>query len=111
MKDHDPELYREISKPFPSAEAASEAIDAFYDELYELRRKHKIPDVLVVMQVNGMTRDGQEGTMILSGMIGGAMYEESLAAYALGEASARRQEKIAAIIGGAKGIKKLPRKD
>lgn len=97
--ENDPAKYRELSKPFPNAKAAGNAVQAFWDEVQALREKHKIPDLLVVIAVNGLCEDGlAEGRVMLTVSCGAAMMEESLAAFALGEASARRQEITAELL-------------
>jgi hypothetical protein len=59
MKTDNPGLYRRLSEPFADADAANEAIQAFFVEVEALREKHRIPDVLVLVEANMMT-DGVE---------------------------------------------------
>lgn len=47
MTRNDPELYAKLSTPFETEEAARAALHAFMDEVYEVRKKHGIPDVTI----------------------------------------------------------------
>lgn len=89
-----PDTYRELNKPFPSAEAADAAIEAFWGEFYELRVKHKLPDVLVVIRANVVCEDGEESDAIVSMHAGSTLHKESMAAWAFGRAQLERQQAI-----------------
>lgn len=94
---HDPANYREMSRPFASAEEAEAALAAFWDGLYELRNKCRLGDVLTVVGVNAITTDG-EGRMIAILHAGDQSNAEGLAAYAFGQEQARRQERISELL-------------
>ena len=51
MEGPNPELYAELSKPHENAEAGGAALKAFFADVYELRKKHRIPDVLIAAAV------------------------------------------------------------
>lgn len=55
----EPDTYRHMSEPFPDPEAFGEALAAFYDDLRELRAKHEIADLLVVVK-DAYLHDGKE---------------------------------------------------
>lgn len=88
-----PKLYREMSIPFLSHQAASEAVTAFHEELGELRRKHKIPDLYVVAEVGYL--DGDEEYASRGAMHYGSMEKrESMAAWAAGFEAAESRRRI-----------------
>ena len=45
----DPDNYRNLCEPFETDDAAYEALEKFWEEFYEIRNKHKIADVYVIM--------------------------------------------------------------
>lgn len=94
-----PDNYRELSKPFKSQEEADAAIHAFWDELYELRNKHRIPDLTVVLCANVKPEDEDEGTVMLESHMGDELKRETMLAWAFGRAQADRQGNIARLIG------------
>ena len=48
VKQINPELYAKLAEPHATVEVAKEKMAAFLEELYEIRVKHGIPEVLVV---------------------------------------------------------------
>jgi hypothetical protein len=96
-----PKLFREMSEPFASKEEAREAADAFQEELGELRKKHKIRDVLYVCAFSTIGDNGEEYDSILQGHMGNSLIQEQLAAYALGTIQAERQEMIGQLLSRA----------
>jgi hypothetical protein len=110
----DPDNYARCSAPFETAEEANAALDAFWDEFYELRNKHRIADVLVTFRLQVRQKDGGAAEMFGSLMAGNQMYAEPLAAWSLGKASADRQEMIgrfvAQSVNVAGGLNNLQRK-
>jgi hypothetical protein len=91
---HDPANYRKMCEPFESYDAAVAAVEKFYDEVSEARKRHKIPDVLIAFTVNFMTPEG-EAEMSSHGHIGSVEREEGLAAYTYARAKADRDERVA----------------
>ena len=105
----DEDNYRKLSEPFPSFDAANEALEAFFKDLREVRNKHKMTDVYVIISGSARTASGEEGEFVTSQHHGSSLKSESMVAWALGTEQTRRQEAIAKMIKG--GIKKrLPRK-
>lgn len=102
-----PKRYRAMSEPFPSSDAAEEAIKGFFEEAELLRVKHRLRDVYIIIGGTVMYGD-DEGGFITSGMIGDTGNAESMAAWALGHESAARQTRIAKILGSHGAIKKRP---
>ena len=98
MEINNPAMYRELSRPFETIEDANEALTAFEKDLYELRVKHRIPDLLFVMRVSVLYEDGEEGAPVAVGMFGDENQMESLAGVAYGRANAERQERIAKVV-------------
>lgn len=103
-----PDLYREMSQPFANADEAEKALTGFFEELGELRKKHRIANAYTIIAVMVVGSDGEEGEVVTSGMYGDSLRAESLTAWAFGHESAQRQEKIAKLIaqGVSRGKKK-----
>jgi hypothetical protein len=80
-----PKLYRELSAPFENTDAATKALEAFGKDLEEIRAKHKICDVVAVIQVNAIDKDGEEGLMTASMAFGDPMKKPLMLAQALGK--------------------------
>ena len=62
----DPKLYREMSQPHASRKAAADAADAFFDDLREIRKKHRIADVAAVIQIPYAEADGAERHVLIT---------------------------------------------
>jgi len=56
----DSETYSMCSQPFEDRASAQTAIDDFYADLCELRKKHKITDMIVVPHVTYVCVSGNE---------------------------------------------------
>lgn len=95
----DAKRYREASEPHASADAADEAVKAFFDEVAELRTKHHIKDLLMIWGVAYMAPGEEEvASMGLSGFGNRALWE-SMAAYAYGTEKAVREQRIGLLLG------------
>jgi|ERR1017187_4388081 hypothetical protein len=94
---NDPALYRKLSEPFATLDEADAATDAFLVELRELRAKHRIADVSLILGINVMGEDG-EGRMLLQSHVGDTHLAESMLAYAYGAETALRQERTASLL-------------
>lgn len=94
----DPANYRAMLEPHGSVDEANAAASAFFDGVMELRKKFRLPNVLVVADVHYLAEDGEEIIGRLSSMIGDAVHAEDLAAYAHGYETARRQERHSAML-------------
>jgi hypothetical protein len=101
MMKHDPENYRKMSEPFNGLDEANNAISAFFEEIGESRKRHRIPDVVVALSVNVRYEEGgREGAPITYATYGDAHKTESLLAYALGSEANERRERIAKLLKG-----------
>ena len=108
MFDPNPGLYRELSTPYASVDEANKNLKAFWDDLAEIRKKHRIADLQVVIRVSALSEDGEEGVSIIHGGYGDQTKWESMLAYAFGMESAYRQERTAELL--AKGMSQLKEK-
>lgn len=98
MKDHsDPKLYRELSVPFPDMEAADKALDAFADDLSAIRKKHKISDIMCVIQVNASQGD-DDGVLTFTVSFGDPLRKAAMLAQALGKEQAEFANRIAKLL-------------
>ena len=98
----DPALHRKLSEPFPSLEAANEALDNFQAEFRELRAKHRIPEVLVVVGVNVIYASGAEGRAMTTMFNGNSMLRTAMAAYAYGFCQQEDREFLNRLLAGKK---------
>lgn len=78
-----PALYRRMSEPFADKDEAHAATVAFFEELGELREKHRIRDVYVIMGFSWMDED-EELESILPMQYGDASKGPLLTAFAYG---------------------------
>lgn len=95
-----PGLYRRMSEPFASAEEATAAINAFFDDLAALREKHRIADVHVIAKTNAIETDGEEHVSISRYHLGDALHAESMCAYAYGAETQARKALITSLLSG-----------
>ena len=93
--------YRKMCEPFETAEAADEAVNALWKEFYELRNKHHLPDVTVIVRTSYLTKDGEEVDGLLTLHAGSELQRESMAAFAHGQAVSDRQEMMGKFLRGA----------
>lgn len=105
MSKSNPGLYREMSAPFASADEANTALSAFYEDLYELRRKHRMTDVLCIVQVN-VALEGDEAPMMSRMHIGNSLNALPLSAYAYGAESSENEQRIAYMLAKGKKVAK-----
>ena len=83
-------MYAEMLKPHESAAKANEALEKFYDELYELRCKYKLADVAVIVQDSV----ADSGPFLWSAHCGNIDSQEVMAAWHLGQMQADRQDRV-----------------
>lgn len=98
----DPKVYREMSVPHANAEAAEAAADAFFDDLYTLRVKHKIADVHVIIQTPIITGDGSEGNVMMSSYIGNEREELGMVAAVYRSVKAKYLDMFAKVEGSSR---------
>lgn len=103
---HAPDNYRKLCEPFESLQATEKALEAFWEEFYELRNKHKIADVLIIYRVNCLDSDGVEGVVTGKFHCGNVELSEGMSAMAYGQAVVERQERMARNLEGMMTKKK-----
>ncbi len=106
---HNPDNYRELSKPFATEAEADAAVEGFWKELYELRNKYKIPDIYLILRMGVVGADGVEGMCHSTMQAGSPSYAESMTAWAFGCEQAKREEIIAKLVH--QGVKSKGRKN
>lgn len=94
----DPARYRKLSEPYASKEAGQAAIVAFFKDLGEIRVKHKIPDLYLVIRATVLTEDQEEGTVTTSIHFGNELEAEGMLAWALGRVQSERQDRTAKML-------------
>jgi flagellar basal body L-ring protein FlgH len=97
---NDPENYRKMREPFENLEKANEAIENFYDELFEIRKKYNISDILIVIKDSCKYADGKIGTFMQCLQYGNSLNGKQLAAYAYGQMQANDREMINKLLAG-----------
>lgn len=92
----DPEKFQRLSVPFETLDEAQAASEAFFKELGELREKHRMANVVVVIQntVAGV------GPGLANSFYGDWQHEEMMLAWAMGKAHSDRAHSLAKLIGG-----------
>lgn len=90
----DPERYRKASEPHASPEAAVEALNAFVDEVAELRVKYRVTNLLLVYTAGMINVDGTEQHAMGSGGFGNQAAWEGMAAFAYGKEKTLREQRI-----------------
>lgn len=115
VEHHNPALYRKLSEPYASPEEADRALSAFWDEVYALREKYKIPDLYMILMFSvkqidnripgdlGLVNetDEAEGTMMARLSAGNPMNTEAMTGWAFGQEQAGRQERISGVVNQA----------
>ncbi len=90
--------YRALSEPFENFAAANEAINDFFKDVRDLRAKHRLADVYIILRGSALGEDGDEGDWIISQHHGSSLNCESMTAWAFGQEATRRQESIAKVV-------------
>jgi len=102
--------YRQITEPLP-VDTVNANIKAFFDELYELRNKYRIADVMIVVRPSVKYDDGDIGAPMALASFGDSVLTEGMAAFAFGKASSDRQENIQRLISeSVRAIKNPPKR-
>lgn len=97
---NDPENYRKMSQPHENEEAAKKALDGFYEQVSEARKKFGIADVLIVVKDSIMHDDGREGVFFHNAQYGAQVNGVAMAAYAYGTLKAEERETISKMLSG-----------
>lgn len=102
--------YRELTEPLP-IDQVNANMKAFADELYELRNKYRIADMLFVVRPSVKYDDGEIGCPMMLNHFGDSVLTEGMAAFAFGRASTERQENIQRVIeDSVRGLKNARRR-
>lgn len=97
---NDPDNYSKMLVPFESMDAANEALTKFFDEVGEIRKKYKIPDVLIITKGSIRHEDGSEGDFMNHSGFGSMLNQLPMAAYCYGQVQAEQKETISKLISG-----------
>jgi hypothetical protein len=89
-----PELYRKLSEPYGSLEEANKEMADFLEAVAELRKKHKIPSLQLIMMGSAKNDKGTESDFIAPAFYGDSMRMEMMLAYAMGQAASERQQML-----------------
>ena len=101
MTRNNPALYRRLSEPFPSIEAANSALVAFFADVEAARERHRIADVTVLCEVSHVL-EGEEVRASASGMMGDSARVLPMIAREFGAAQQRHKEQIALVVARAR---------
>jgi hypothetical protein len=105
----DEEMYRKLSIPFESIDEANEALVKFTEELYALREKHRIRELLFTVRVGIVRDDGEEADATVVNHFGSSLAMEGIAAYSYGVLSTKRQQYVQDEIADATRSVKPPK--
>lgn len=98
---NDPLNYRRCSEPFPGAAEANEALAAFFADVKAAREKHRISDVVVLVEVSHML-NGEEVRGSASSMLGDFDKVLPIVAREFGAARQRHEERLQLLIAQAR---------
>lgn len=91
-----PERYMKCAEPFKTQDEAEQALRDFLDAVEELREKHRIANVAIVVKDSSW----DIGTFMVDGFWGSEMEQETMLAFSLGRAQSDRQERIDRLMAG-----------
>lgn len=93
---NNPQLYRELSAPVDRA-ALEDRLEEFFKELMELRVKHKLPDVHVIIRADvfmGDLIDNEVVPVMTAVHLGDSRMQETMTAWAFGRAGVERSREV-----------------
>lgn len=103
----DPKTYREMLVPHESRDVAAEQADAFIEGVRELRKKHRMANVLLVVEIR-YEAGGEETNGMVSAHLGDTLQAEPMAAFAYGfQASASRERNERVLREAGKAQKRM----
>lgn len=105
MTARDPKLYRELSEPFESPDEANAAVEAFFNDLGEIRKKHGFPDVICVISGSCVYPDGEEGNFIIESHHGDEANKVLLAGWLYANSQAEAREMLNKAVSRAQSRK------
>lgn len=85
----DPENYEKMSVPFATEKECAAAMQAFLDDIWAARQKHRIANVNVVL---GVRVEGDDKARVGSNFMGDSSLQEALTAFAFGKARKARKQ-------------------
>ena len=91
--------YLELSLPFEDTSQANAALEAFYEELGQLRKKHRLPDVHVIVLMN-IDHGGHLGNALSSAHFGNSAEAAGMCAWSYGKERAQQQAHLEKLMGG-----------
>jgi hypothetical protein len=94
------------AKPFESSDEANAAIQAFIEDVYQARLKHRLANVCVIIR----DEIAEVGPFHTKGHFGEELFVESMAAWHFGQAQSERQAMIMETLGNNPGIKHTGKK-
>jgi hypothetical protein len=101
----DPDLYAKMAVPFVSKGEADAAVEAFFEELEELRKKHKITTLICALMSTYLNDGGEDMELLTACSYGDHAACEALAAYQLGYQSAERAARTADMLRRGKRLR------
>ncbi len=107
MSVNNPALYRKMSEPHPSPEAANTALNKFLKLVEAAREECQICDVSMVIAMNTLYPLSVEDNGVPEGRaqimyhIGASVHQLPMLAYGYGEASAENRELVAKLSNGS----------
>lgn len=99
---NDPDNYFKLSTPHEGPQAADEAMEKFYNEIGELRKKYKIRDVSIIVYDSIKYEDGKTGEFMNVFGYGNSLNQLPMVAFAFGQEQKSHMERINKIISGEK---------
>ena len=99
---NDIENYHKMSEPHETPEKANEALQKFYDEVNEARKKFNIADILVITKDSVRYESGEVGQFMQHSQYGNQLNGASMAAYAYGQLQAEQRELLNKLVAGQK---------
>jgi len=90
----DKDNYERCSVPFESAEEANAAMLEFWQQMYAMRNKYRVTEMLITFCVP-VKVEGKVVEMFGSLAAGSELFTETLAAWALAKAESAREKRLA----------------
>lgn len=105
QKEHgvirDSATYREMAEPYETSDEADAALNAFFEELRELRKKHRIANTYTVAQVSALDDEGYEQDLITAAHNGDNQRVLAMVAWAFGREQKHHEQMVRRLATGA----------
>jgi hypothetical protein len=95
-RNANPELFRRMSEPYDTADAANAALEAFYADVKAAREKHRIAQVYVIAETN-VKYESFESPAMSTASFGSGEHSLAMVAWAFGREQEQHEELIAAM--------------